>query len=89
MFKSINAISGMNSMSLMHDFWTDSTILSYHPLLELSIAPAIVVQYCATFPALCGNITSNIMNDNKIDKNYNINNYNFDNTNNINNNLEK
>lgn len=62
---SANQAGGMNSMSLMHDPWAGSTVIKNIPLgTQLSIPPAIVVQYCATFPGACGAIVSGSMNNN-------------------------
>lgn len=63
MSRIVNKIKGMNTMSLFHDPLTNNSILSITPLLETSIIPATIIQYCATFPGLCGatinHITSN------------------------------
>jgi filamentous hemagglutinin family protein len=60
-----NKAGGMNSMSLMHDPWAGGAIIRNIPLgTQLSIPPAIAVQYCATFPAACGAAISYSMNNN-------------------------
>lgn len=61
----VNKIAGMNSMSLTHDPWSQNAILSKSPILQLTIPPAIAVQYCATFPAACA---SAINKDNLINE---------------------
>jgi hypothetical protein len=49
-----NQVGGMNSMSLSHDPWSQSAIIQKVPgATQISIIPAITVQYCATFPAAC------------------------------------
>ncbi|NCA27834.1 MAG: hypothetical protein EBS92_00980, partial [Proteobacteria bacterium] len=40
-----NAIPGMNSMSVFHDKFTEDTFLGKEGLLELSIIPAIPINY--------------------------------------------
>ena len=56
--KLADTVPGMNSMSLMHDFWSSTAITGTTPILQLTIVPAVAVQYCATFPSLCGGITT-------------------------------
>jgi hypothetical protein len=59
-----NQAGGMNSMSLMHDPWAGSAVIRNIPLgTQLSIPPAILVQYCATFPGACGAAVSGSMNN--------------------------
>jgi filamentous hemagglutinin len=59
-----NQAGGMNSMSLMHDPWAGSAVIRNFPLgTQLSIPPAILVQYCATFPGACGAAVSGSMNN--------------------------
>ena len=59
-----NKAGGMNSTSLMHDPWAGSAVIRNFPLgTQLSIPPAILVQYCATFPSACGVVVSGSMNN--------------------------
>ncbi|MBU6338372.1 MAG: hypothetical protein KGQ36_00140 [Rickettsiales bacterium] len=58
-----NKIRGMNSMSTMHDPWGQNFIVEKSPILQITIPPAIAVQYCATFPAACGVVVSGSMNN--------------------------
>jgi filamentous hemagglutinin len=58
-----NQVGGMNSMSTMHDPVTNNLIMSKTPIVQITIPPAIAVQYCATFPAACGVVVSNSMNN--------------------------
>ena len=60
-----NKAGGMNSMSTMHDPWSQNTILGKSPILQLTIPPAIAVQYCATFPAACAAVINkdNLINE--------------------------
>lgn len=55
----------MNVVLLFCDLLTNNSILNVISLLELLIIPTtVVLQYCATFPGLCGNInTGNINKD--------------------------
>ena len=60
-----NKISGMNKMAIMHDPLSNSNfIMGQTPVVQLTIPPAIAVQYCATFPGTCGVIVSGSMNNN-------------------------
>ncbi len=58
-----NKLGGMNAMSTMHDPLTNNIVMSQTPILQISILPAIAVQYCATFPAACGTVVSGSMNN--------------------------
>ena len=58
-----NKVGGMNSMSLSHDPWGQNVIIQQTPVLQLTIPPAMAVQYCATFPAACAAVTSKLMNN--------------------------
>ena len=61
----VNKAGGMNSMSTMHDTLTHNIFFEKVPFTtQLSILPAIAVQYCATFPAVCGVTTTGLMNNN-------------------------
>ena len=53
-----NKLGGMNSMSLMHDGWGQNAIIGTFPTLQVSITPAIVVEYCILSPVMCGVIVS-------------------------------
>ena len=59
-----NKAGGMNSMSLMHDPWGQNAVIGTSPVLQLTIPPAILVQYCATFPGACGATVSGSTNNN-------------------------
>ena len=69
--KPANKIPFMNAMANMHDSWSSTSITGTTPILQITIAPAVYIQYCAVFPSLCGVITTEAydinkyMNDNK------------------------
>jgi hypothetical protein len=61
---SANQAGGMNAMSVMHDGWGQNFIVGKAPFLQISIFPAIAIQYCATFPAVCGTTSGQLINNN-------------------------
>ena len=58
-----NKVRGMNPMSTIHDPWGQNIIVKQFPVLQITIVPAIAIQYCATFPAACGVVVGNSMNN--------------------------
>jgi hypothetical protein len=59
-----NKIGGMNGMSTVHDPATNNIFFEKVPLTtQLSIPPAIAIEYCAIFPAACGAATSGLRNN--------------------------
>ena len=58
-----NKLGGMNAMSTMHDPWGQNVVIGTSPVLQLTIPPAIAVQYCATLPGACGAATSGFINN--------------------------
>ena len=64
--KFANKFGGMNSMATyIHDPWSSSVLIQSIPLAtQISIAPAIFIQYCATFPGACGVMITNTYNNN-------------------------
>ena len=59
-----NKIGGMNGMSTVHDPATHNIFFEKVPLTtQVSIIPAIAVEYCAIYPAACGAVTSSLMNN--------------------------
>ena len=59
-----NQAGGMNAMSVSHDGWGQNFIVGKAPVLQISIIPAIAVEYCAISPAACAAVTSKLMNNN-------------------------
>ena len=66
----VNKIGGMNSMSVLHDPISGYPLLNTSPILQATILPAIAVEYCILAPAMCGSLTSGIMNDTYKPENY-------------------
>ena len=65
----VNQIGGMNSMSLSHDPWSQSSIVQRIPgATQITIPPAIAIQYCATFPSVCGVLASGSFNSDFVEK---------------------
>ncbi len=54
-----NKLGGMNSMSLMHDGWSQNAFIQKFPILQASIVPAIAVEYCLLSPELCTAVINN------------------------------
>ena len=60
-----NKIGGMNGMSTVHDPATNNIFFENIPLItQLSIPPAILIEYCAISPAACAAATSKFNNNN-------------------------
>ena len=61
---SANKISGMNGMATVHDPMTNNIFFESIPLTtQISIIPAIAIEYCAISPSACAMVTSNLMNN--------------------------
>ena len=59
-----NKVGGMNGMSTFHDPITDNIFFEKVPLTtQLSIPPAIAIEYCAISPAACGAVVSSSRNN--------------------------
>lgn len=58
-----NKVAGMNAMSIMHDPWGQNTMVGSFPALQISIIPAIAIEYCAISPAACATVTSKLINN--------------------------
>jgi len=59
-----NKVSGMNGMATMHDPMTNNIFFETIPLTtQISIIPAIAIEYCAISPSACAIVTSNLMNN--------------------------
>ena len=59
-----NKVGGMNGMATMHDPMTNNIFFETIPLTtQISIIPAIAIEYCAISPSACAIVTSNLMNN--------------------------
>ena len=59
-----NKIGGMNGMSTVHDPATHNIFFEKVPLTtQVSIIPAIAVEYCALYPEACAAFTSKLINN--------------------------
>ena len=54
--KTANKLGGMNSMATyIHDPWSSAVLIKNIPLAtQVSIIPAVFVQYCGSYPGACG-----------------------------------
>jgi hypothetical protein len=60
-----NKIGGMNSMSVMHDKWVNNVFFDTVPLAnQITILPAIAIEYCAIYPAICSAVTVRLIDNN-------------------------
>jgi hypothetical protein len=62
---SANKVGGMNAMSSMHDPWGQNFIIKQPIILQVTIVPAISIEYCAIAPSACGVISNELINNNK------------------------